>query len=268
MDNVFITGESGFLGKHLFERLHKTKNIYLYERDEGMSGLKSFDPEYIFHLAGEIYDESKMFDSNIKLTFDLLETSKRLTRLKAFIYIGSSSEYGRKTQPMREEDFLDPTNLYEASKGASSLLCQAYAREHGIPAMIARPFSLYGKYEPEKRFIPTLIRSAKAGWEMKIAPGVHDFIHIDDFIDGLLMLCDTPKPGEIYNFGSGFQLSNDDVVEIVEEVVKRKVISKLIPKLHDYDSDCWVADINKAKNLGWSPKISFYEGIMSLCRHS
>jgi nucleoside-diphosphate-sugar epimerase len=257
---VFLTGSSGFVGGNIFKRCHKD-DLYLYERDEGINGLLAFEPDIIFHCAGEIYNEGKMFASNVKLTYNLLESARLLHNLKAFIYIGSSSEYGRKEEPMRETDYLDPTNLYEATKGAGTLLCQAFARQYKLPVMVARPFSLYGPDEPEHRFIPTLIKSCKAGWEMNIAPGVHDYIHIDDFIDGLFKLCDTPKPGEIYNFGSGLQLSNDDVVGIVEEIVGRKIIRKPVPKMHEYDSNCWVADITKARKLGWKPKISFYEGI-------
>jgi nucleoside-diphosphate-sugar epimerase len=264
---VFLTGSSGFVGGNIFKRLH-LDDTYLYERDEGIDGLLSFKPDIIIHAAGEIYDTGKMFNSNVRLTYNLLETARMVDNLKAFIYIGSSSEYGRKDHPMRETDSLEPTNLYEATKGAGSLLCQAYASTYSLPVMVARPFSLYGPGEPEHRFIPTLIRSAKSGWEMNIAPGVHDYIHIDDFIDGLFTLIDNPHPGEIYNFGSGLQLSNDDVVGIVEEIVGRTIIKKIVPKMHDYDTTTWVADISKAKKLGWKPKISFYEGISQLCRHS
>ena len=103
---------------------------------------------------------------------------------------------------------------------------------------------------------------------MEIAPGVHDYINVQDFIDGLFLLCDKGDSGEIYNFGSGKQLANEDVVEIVEEIVRRKVIRKPVGKMHDYDSQHWLADITKVTDLGWKPKISFYEGIARLCHHT
>lgn len=260
---LFLTGSSGFLGRHIFERWDG--DIYLYSRNEGLNGLLSFEPEVIIHAAAEIYDTGKMFDSNLRLTYNLLESARLLKHLKAFIYIGSSSEYGRKEEPMKEDDVLVPQTLYEATKGAGTLLSQAYASTYGLPVMVARPFSLYGKYEPKKRLIPTAIRNAKGGWEMEIAPGVHDFIHVDDFIDGLLTLIDKGKPGEVYNFGTGKQLSNEEVVGIVEEVVGRKVVRKAVGQMRPYDSSSWVANIDKAKSLGWKPKISFYQGITRLC---
>lgn len=259
----FLTGSTGFLGQHLFERI--SGSISLHDRTRSLDKIDSFNPDVIYHCAAEIYDESQMFESNIKLTYDLLEKAKNLPNLKAFIYIGSSSEYGRKDHPMSESDLLDPTNLYEATKGAGSLLCQAYARRFGVPTMIARPFSLYGKHEPKHRLIPTVIKNVRSGWENKIAPGVHDFIHIDDFIDGLFMLENDPKPGECFNFGTGKQISNLEVLKEIESQVGRRARYIEVDPMHEYDNQCWVAAPSKLK--GWKPKYSFSEGIKEVLRH-
>lgn len=263
---LYLTGGSGFLGTHLIERWDG--DLYIQSHGESLQSLVRYNPDYIIHAAAEIYNEEEMFESNIELTYNILQLLPQVTNLKAMIYIGSSSEYGRKTKPMKETDVLEPTTMYEATKGAGTLLCLAYAKSKHLPIMIARPFSLYGKHEPKHRLIPTAIQYARAGWEMAIAPGVHDFIHIDDFIDGLFLLLKEPRIGEIYHFGSGQQLSNDDVVETIESIVKRKVIRKPVAPMHSYDSAYWVANITKAQKIGWNPKISFYEGIKKLCHRT
>ena len=262
-EKAFVTGHNGFIGKHLLERL-KARRTYLYNRDEPVESLATFKPNYIYHLAAEIYKEDEMLDSNILLTYKLLEQARKLPDLKAFIYIGSSSEYGRKDHPMSETDYLDPTNMYEATKGAGTLLCQAYARTYGVPVVIARPFSLYGEHEPRKRFIPTIIKNIKKHRRLDISPGVHDFIHIDDFIDGLFILAENTHPGEIYNFGTGVQTSNEELVELIEDIIgdkALKALKALIDPLHNYDSDCWVADISKAEELGWKPNHTLESGL-------
>jgi len=256
LPRIAITGSSGFLGTHFLKRVKA--NYYLYNKGGLISGIIDYNPEYIYHFAAEIYNEDDMFLSNVVLTKELLEASRSISNLKAFIYVGSSSEYGRKTKPMKETDFLDPTTMYEATKGAGTLLCQAFAKSCGVPVVIARPFSLYGEFEPKHRFIPTIIKSiyplTKKRTLLKVSPGVHDFIHIDDFIDGLLMLAENPQPGEIYNFGTGVQTSNEELVKLIEKIVGRKTHKQIIPPLHAYDSDSWVADNTKAKKLGWTAR--------------
>lgn len=263
-----VTGSTGFVGKNLIKRLKG--ELYLYSRGEDVECVfDKFQPDYIFHLAGEIYNNDRMFNSNVNLTNDLLKYSLNIP-YKAFVYIGSSSEYGRKKAPIKETDFLDPTNMYEATKGAASLLCLGYARTYSKPIMIARPFSLYGQHEPEKRFIPTVIRTAKRRGKLELAPGVHDYLYIDDFIDGLLHLADLPVPGRIVNFGTGIQTSNKEVVEMVEKILGKKIDYSEVPKMHDYDSDSWVCDNSLTRHLGgteiWHPLISLNEGLTRLCR--
>lgn len=262
----FITGSSGFLGTHLRERLlTRNADTYLYARDQDLSVLEEFQPDYIYHLAGEIYNEEEMYESNSTLTYRLLETARKLP-IKAFIYVGSSSEYGRKDHPIAETDYLSPSTLYEATKACGSLLCQAYAREFNTPVMIARPFSLYGKHEPWKRFIPTVIHHIKRKKTIHIAPGVHDFIHVDDFINGLFLLEQNVRPGEVFNFGTGIQTSNEDLVSMVEKAIGKSTEKKLIGKIHSYDSDCWVCDNSKARELGWEPKFDLIRGLTQVIK--
>lgn len=260
----FLTGHPGFVGTHLNERL--PDRVYLYSRGQDTSIVSEFQPDIIFHLAAEIYDDKAMFDSNIKLTYDLLEEARKLPNLQAFIYVGSSSEYGAKDHPMSETDFLDPRTMYEATKGAGTLLCQAYARAYGVQTAIARPFSLYGQHEPPHRFIPTIVDRLRKGKRINIAPGVHDFIHIDDFIDGLLLLSGRFNAGEVFNFGTGTQTSNYELVSLIGEIMKVEPKRRLIESLHTYDSDHWVCDNTRARSIGWKPKMSLLAGLTRLIK--
>lgn len=261
-----ITGGTGFIGQNLTKKLNG--DIYLFSRDEEIETAVSFQrPDYIFHLAAEIYDDSKMFESNVKLTYRLLEATKDLD-YKALIIVGSSSEYGLKDHPIREDEVLEPFHLYAGTKGAASLLALSYAKKYQKPIMIARPFSVYGPFEPEHRFIPTALRSIRNHDVLPVAPGSHDFIYVDDFVDGLLAMSQKPRVGEIYNFGTGKQFTNLEVVNIIEEVTGKKMNYELVPKMREFDTDCWVCDNSKAKDeLNWEPKINLMGGLYKLCRH-
>ena len=261
----FITGATGFVGQNLTKRLNG--DLYLYSRGEDINVVKDFKPDYIFHLAAEIYKEDKMLESNVVLTYDLLKATMDIP-YKAMIIVGSSSEYGLKDHPIKEDEVLEPFHLYAGTKGAASLIALSFAKKYQKPIMIARPFSVYGPFEPEHRFIPTMIRCLRSHDTLKVAPGSHDFIHVDDFVDGLLKMADKPKVGEIYNFGTGQQFTNKEVVSLLEEVSGKKINIEEVERMREFDTDCWVCDRTKAKELGWEPKINLQEGLWLLCHHT
>lgn len=262
--NIFLTGSTGFVGSNLAKRLYG-HDIYCLKRGEKMSVVKRFNPDVIFHVAAELYDENKMFESNVKLTYDLLDCTKYIP-YKSFVYVGSSSEYGRKNLPLKETDSLSPETMYEATKGAGSLLCQAFASSYDKPITIARPFSLYGIGQQHNKLMPAIYNAHKSKKFFNLSDGVHDWIYIDDFVDGLLMLMNGGK--DIVNFGSGIQSSNKQVLEIFEKILNTKIETVHTDKIRTYDSEHWVCDTNYAKNkYGFYCKYSLEEGIKKYVEH-
>ena len=259
----FVTGATGFIGQNLLKRLNGT--VYCFKKGENVKqAIHDFRPDIIYHLAAEIYDEKEMFRSNVVLTWQLL-TAITSYPIQSFIYIGSSSEYGEKKLPMTESDYLDPRTIYEATKGAGSLFCQAFARRHQKPIIIARPFSVYGPGEPDHRLIPTAIRCLKKNETITIAPGVHDFIYIDDFLDGLKLLESGEYAGEIFNFGTGIQYTNIELVDKLEKITSQTIKKQYTESLmRPYDSQNWVCDNTKARSIGWKVNHSLTEGLTKL----
>ena len=188
--NVFITGAGGFVGANLTRFLIKknyqvnvlvrnksnlwrlkeiNKNIKIYKADiTNKEKLKKIinriKPDYIIHLAsyGNSPDEDnfkKIIDVNISGLINLLQASESIN-YKKIIICGSSSEYGFKNKPMTETDYLHPNSYYSAAKGSATLLAQSYALEKNKPIVILRLFSVYGPFEENNRFIPTIIKNA------------------------------------------------------------------------------------------------------------
>src|SRR5205807_2299476 len=84
-------------------------------------------PAAVLHLAAYGAYESQadarlILQTNILGTFNLLDASAA-AGVKVFINTGSSSEYGFKSQPMREDDRLEPNSYYAIAKAAQSHLC-------------------------------------------------------------------------------------------------------------------------------------------------
>lgn len=261
--NIFITGSTGFIGKHLKKRLQDF-NIYCYKRDESVRhALAKATPDYIVHLAGEIYEDSEMFASNVELTHDLLKFSQQIN-YKSFIYIGSSSEYGRKANPMKETDFADPTNMYEATKACGTMLAQAYARRYKKTISILRPFSIYGPDDSPHKFIPTILRRLKDKRPINVSEGSHDFIHVDDFVSAIVQMFTTPSYGEIFNVCSGEQKTNMQIIKLFQNISDIRMNVREVPKLREYDSSCWVGENQKLMKTGWRITKPLHEGLREL----
>lgn len=262
--NVLVTGAKGFLGRNIVDTL-KLKGFNVFEWVRGMdtATIEKQNPEYIIHAAAEIYDESAMFESNVVLTYEILKTLRKSPALRKFIYIGSSSEYGRLTKPSAERDVLRPTNQYEATKGCGSLLTLAMATDLEIPATVIRPYSVYGNYEPKHRFIPTILESALNEKQIDVFEGAHDFIHIEDFVSGVVTILNNSGGQDIVNLGSGICTSNKQLIKEFEAVWGRPLkVRYHDSKLRKFDTQVWQANIEYAeKSYGWKPQISLREGL-------
>lgn len=266
MKRILVTGSSGFVGQNLVKRLEKQLDKYEIIKYDRKSPKEYIKVDTVFHLAayGNRHtqtDIDEIYKANVNLLLDLL----RNVKYERFINVGTSSEYGTKDRPMREDDLLEPETFYAASKAAGTLASQVFAKQRDENIVTIRPFSLYGPGEGDHKFIPILTRAVFSHKPVKIAPGVHDWIHIDDFIDAMLLVAREADSlsGEIFNVGTGIQHTNKEVVRLVENV-STFILDKHFTdeKMRDYDTQkSWVADITKIKKLGWEPKIDLEEGI-------
>ena len=269
---IIITGHTGFIGKSLLERFKGEEIMTIgreWKTDSTLKDqIKQFNPEYIIHCAAEIKNAYNTFEANVLMLNWLLETTTNIN-YKAFINIGSSSEYGHTTIPMTEKELLKPRTIYEATKGAGTLLCQGFAREFNKPVVTVRPFSVYGEYEPSSRLIPTLFRNFKNNIVSNISLGVHDFIHIDDFLDGLLYIMLSEREiikGDIVHLGSGVQYTNLEVFNIIKDLFNSTLEPISIENIFNkYDTLNWVADITYAKSrYKFNPKYNLKTGLKNL----
>lgn len=201
---TYITGSSGFLGKHLLSKLEG--EIVTVPHDQ------IFDHDYedcrnFFYLAsyGNMADHtdiSEILRANVgmvgRVIGGIIEGEFKCDH---FIYVSSSSV------------LLPVQTPYSRCKRAAEEMILA----SGISATIVRPFSCTGIGEQPQHLIPTLIRSCTEGEEMPfVAWPVHDFVDVDDVCDGLLLAAERKETG-IVEFGSGDCFTNECVKEFVKE---------------------------------------------------
>ena len=249
----------------------KIYNVDLLDKKQLTKIVNKINPNFIIHLATysnyrNQTDTEEMIDINIKGTLNLLLASKNID-YKLFINTGSSSEYGIKNNPMKETDLLEPISFYAATKASVTFLCQAFAKEYQKPIITLRPFSVYGPFEEEKRFIPTIIKAVVENKLIKLTPGNQrrDFIYIEDIIDIYIksLSCGKKLSGQILNMGTGIEYTNDEVIQTLFKETNKKVkIEKGAYPKRIWDTSHWVADISKTKKLlNWKPKFTLGKGL-------
>lgn len=250
--NIVVTGSGGFIGKHLVSILKKTTaNITELHHEQLLKGEFKIpmETDYIFHLAaaGNYYTKTSPMEiimSNILVTQHLLEQTAHID-YRAFVNFSSSSV-----------GLTRPT-FYSVTKKTAEDLCRMYHLDYGKPIVSVRPFSVTGVGEQSQHLIPKLIDSCKNGTEMQfVVLPKHDYIDVEDLIDGVLTLVkniDRSK-GRVVDLGFGASYSNGQVRDIVEHETKKKANLKVVKYMRSYDTRDWVADNNFMKSLGWKPQ--------------
>jgi nucleoside-diphosphate-sugar epimerase len=297
--SVLVTGAAGFLGANLALRLidegvathlvirpgsdpwrlKKIDRTELHETDlrEGQAVerlVRKVRPQRIFHLAAHGAYSSQtdvhcMVDTNVTGTIHLLEACRR-QGFRSFIVAGSSSEYGFQDHPPGEEEALNPNSAYAVTKAAATHYCRHMACRHSLPVFILRLYSIYGPWEEPTRLMPTLVLHAM---EDKLPPLVHpdtarDFVFVDDAVEAFLQTAraDRLTPGEIFNLGSGLQVTLQELVTLTRRwfSVKAEPRWKDMPN-RSWDTCCWVSQSAKIRTtLGWEAKTNLRQGLQLL----
>ncbi len=300
--SVLVTGATGFIGSHLTRALVKQgaevtalvrassktdrindlrEQILFAEGDlENLASLEeaisTTKPEIIYHLA---YATSVRSNDN---PVEALQTSLRVNvqgsinllqaahthkdTIKKFIRAGGLEEYGDGEVPYQEGQREKPISAYSASQVALTHYGQMFQQVTPIELITLRLALVYGPYQSDSFFIPSLIKHCLANKQFNMTKGTQrrDYLYIDDAIKGLLSAGRTAKlHGCVINIASSKAYAMNDIVDKICSLTDYSGIilrDKLSRRFIDIDN--LVADNRHAKmRLQWQPKWRLDDGL-------
>jgi len=218
------------------------------------------------HVDRSISNPKPFLDSNYIGTFNLLEAERKLGARIRHIQISTDEVYGDIIRgSYTEEDRLNPSNPYSATKAAADLLCQAYRRTYDLDVIVTRCTNNFGPYQfPEKLIPKTIIRALK---DMNIpvygtGENVRDWLYVIDHCEAIYHLIHNDIPGEVYNISAGNEISVLEIVkEILEILGKPEELISFVEDRPGHDLR-YSLDSSKIRSaLNWKPRHSFRDAL-------
>ncbi len=296
-----VTGAAGFIGSHLCQRLLslgwevvgvdcfrdyyspdiKRRNLkeclshpsfFLVGEDLALSNFSFLQRgDYIFHLAAQPgvrkswgREFSFYVQDNILATQRLLEASLQ-KGISLFLFASSSSVYGNSPDfPLREEARPLPFSPYGVTKLAAENLVRLYYENFSLPAVSLRFFTVFGPRQRPDMAFHRALKAILTGGEFTVygdGNQVRDFTHVEDIVEGLIRALEGARVGEVYNLGSGREVTLSQALGAMERVTGRKIRLKFVEAAKG-DVRKTLADITKArKDFGYEPRKTLEEGI-------
>ena len=286
---ILITGGTGFIGYHLAKKclklnwsvtslstknptkIRKLKKIkYLISDISKKSDLKkiiNINYDYVVNLAGYV-DHSrkkKTLYSHYNGCRNISEIFLR-KKIKKFIQIGSSIEYGRNLSPQKENLNNTKTfSIYGKAKLMSTNYLLSLYKKYSFPVSVLRLYLVYGPYQDRNRVIPIVIDNALKSKEFDCSLGTQfrDFVYIDDVVNGIIKSLKTKKNnGQIINLGSGKPIMIKDVIlKICKIIGSGKPQFGRIKFRKDEIKNLYPSIVKAKKILNWRPKVKINFGL-------
>lgn len=304
LSHCLVTGGAGFIGSELVRQLAATgcditivdnlvngKRENVVEvlgdkvrlevtdiRDSALMGRLLQRVDIVYHLAclgvrHSIHSPQENHEVNASATLALLIRARE-ARLKRFVYVSSSEVYGTAQKvPMNEDYPASPNTVYGSSKLAGDCYTRAFWRTYGFPTVVVRPFNCYGPRSHHEgdsgEVIPKFLLRTMAGWQMVIhgdGSQTRDFTYVEDAARGILLAGTTDAAvGETVNLGQGSEISINDLVGLVKQVLKKPEAKTEYADPRPGDVLRLYADTEKARSLlGYRPAVSLIDGLKRL----
>lgn len=294
--SIYALGRSVSKMEQTFDEFESAANLHLCEYGQVIAHLDEYPKfDYIYHAAGPMEPDiviNRPVDVIEPNIIDLHTLLEHVVRMKQsghdcrVIIFSSVTVYQNNTDQdliVSEADtncgeaLNKPKVSYSESKRMCEVMAQAYIKQYGIDAVIARFSTVYGptKNIPNTAFYSFIQKALKG--EDVVLNGVglppRDNIYVDDAINGLLTVADKGITGEAYNISSNCELGNfmavDDIATTIQSVAEREFgiqMSVIVPPFKQRQPGLFL-DNTKLSQLGWRLKHSMIDGVVLTMRY-
>ena len=229
---------------------------------------------HIFHLGALIaipysyLHPAEVVQSNVIGTLNMLLAARELG-IERLVHTSTSEVYGTALRvPIDETHPLQGQSPYSASKIGADKLAESFYLSYNLPVVTLRPFNTFGPRQSARAVIPALITQALSQSAIHLGnlDARRDFTFVSDTVSGFLKIAQTPGvEGQTINLGTGQEIRIGDLVNLVLAMVDHPVEVVIDPsRLRPEKSEVQrlVSDNRLAlQKIGWSPKVSFEEGL-------
>lgn len=275
---IAVSGSDGFVGRNVCSLLEQNGHEVI--RIDLAQGFDLSDPkavekipevECFIHLANLVYvpgsyeNPALYYRVNYMTTLNALEVCRKYMARLVYIssYVYGSPQY----LPVDEQHPVCPFNPYAQTKVICEKMCEGYNRDFGVKVSVVRPFNLYGVGQKGMLLIPEIIGQLKAGKEevqLKAASPRRDYINVIDVARAIYTCAMSNEEYGVYNICSGESVSVRDLTEIINRNLKKKVKFTFSTSDRPNEVDETRGSWEKLRALGWTPSISFEEGIKAI----
>jgi dTDP-glucose 4,6-dehydratase len=236
--------------------------------EHGIDTIVNFAAET--HVDRSIMDPDAFIRTDVYGTYVLLEAARKAGNLR-YHQISTDEVYGHIHGDHRslENDNMAPRSPYAASKAAGDHMVNAYFITYGLPTTISRGANNIGPYQYPEKVIPLFVTNALEGLSLPVygdGQQMRDYQHVMDHCSGIDTVLHHGVIGEAYNIGTGKEMTNLTMVEILLDELK--LPHTLIRHVEDrmgHDRR-YCMNVDKLMALDWEPDYTHEEAIRATVR--
>lgn len=237
--------------------------------------LEEEEIDTIMHFAAQTHVDNSFGNSfqftqnNIMGTHVLLESAK-IKGIKRFIHVSTDEVYGEQMHDqaaMCEEQVLEPTNPYAATKAGAEFLAKSYLRSFGMPIIITRGNNVYGPHQYPEKLIPKFINQLMRGRPVTLhgtGSNKRNFLYVEDVARAFEVILFKGINGMVYNIGGTNEKEN---IEVARQLISLSGYKGRENEMMQFVEDRFFNDLryfinsDKLIELGWREEVSWEEGL-------